>query len=245
MFRRSAKPVAQQQSFQASHGLSHGLTLHRSRRTENLWKLTIPVDYLLWKKNLCDYFERWCLPIAPEPAYVCSTQTISVYLLVTPRKRFLQTPTISKTQRTGRSIALFGWLEKRLMLMLIYWERKTLLFRWNGMTGKFKLTGPILPIGGNWSEPCRCSQLLLQLTSMFSSRTLWFSSYFICRQHALSLRLQTGITCQYKQSRNLMHARIGNVTSTSSPLVRLKQGWDWYGWSPGGPPLPSHSIKKK
>jgi hypothetical protein len=28
----------------------------------------------------------------------------------------------------NKSCALFGWLEKRLMLMLIYYERKTLLF---------------------------------------------------------------------------------------------------------------------
>lgn len=39
LFRRSAKPVAQQQSFQASHGLSNGLTLHRWSLNENLWKL--------------------------------------------------------------------------------------------------------------------------------------------------------------------------------------------------------------
>jgi hypothetical protein len=34
--------------------------------------------------------------------------------------------------------ALFDWLEKRLMLICC--ERKTLLFRWNGTSGKFKRT---------------------------------------------------------------------------------------------------------
>jgi len=88
MFRRSAKPVAQQQSFQASHGLSHGLTLHRSRRTENLWKLTIPVDYLLWK-NLFDYFERWCLPITLEPALrVYYLNHLGISFSYTKKKRF-------------------------------------------------------------------------------------------------------------------------------------------------------------
>jgi hypothetical protein len=35
----------------------------------------------------------------------------------------------NKSEPSAHGIALFGWLKKRLMLMLICCERKTLLFR--------------------------------------------------------------------------------------------------------------------
>ena len=47
-------------------------------------------------------------------------------------------------------LVLFGWLEKRLMLMLIYYERKILLFRWNSMADKF--TGPLAPRKRVWAS---------------------------------------------------------------------------------------------
>jgi hypothetical protein len=49
-------------------------------------------------------------------------------------------------QANKEAFALFGWLEKRLMLMLmlICCERKTLLFRLKGTTDKFKRTGRLV-----------------------------------------------------------------------------------------------------
>jgi len=183
MFRRSAKPVAQQQSFQASHGLSHGLTLHRSRRTENLWKRTIPVDYLLWK-NLFDYFERWCLPITLEPALrVYYLNHLGISFSYTKKKRF--------------------WRRRQSETHVdckIYTERKKLEWTLSLLT-----TAPPIDFHVQFQNAMVFIIFYLQTTRPF-------------------LAVAEGITCQYKQSRNLMHARIGNVTSTWSPLVRLKQG---------------------
>jgi hypothetical protein len=61
-----------------------------------------------------------------------------------------------------QSMALFSWwfLRLLLMLMLIYYERKTLLNDWLILTDKLKRTGPIFVWLLFWSRccsSCRCS----------------------------------------------------------------------------------------